>query len=101
METSGDEANLGGSSEGSITSNDSFLSSRPKKFTGAQSTWRQFTHEERLVSNTLTLLRNQNLSIHLYNAHAMKRRLYIPEIASKKKLDPWARKVRTPSLQHR
>lgn len=94
METSGDEQNFVEESDGSISSIESSLSARPPKFTGAQSTWRQFTHEERLVSTTLTRLRNQDLSIHLYNAHSMKRRLYIPNVISKKKLYPWAHKVR-------
>jgi hypothetical protein len=79
-------------SEGSNSSESSF-SSRARKSTGAQSTWRQLTNEERLVSTSLTQLRDQNLSLHLYNAHAMKRRHYVPSVISEQQLKPWNMKV--------
>lgn len=47
---------------------------RPNRFTGPSSTWQSLTAQERGLVSTLTQLRNQDLSIHLYNAHALKRK---------------------------
>lgn len=48
---------------------------RPNRWTGPPSTWRTYTKEERNVISSLDTVRSQDLSIHLYNAHAIKSRL--------------------------
>jgi len=47
---------------------------RPNRWKGAASTWQSLTEQERGLAASLDQLRNQDLSIHLYNAHALKRR---------------------------
>ncbi|RDW75842.1 hypothetical protein BP5796_06663 [Coleophoma crateriformis] len=47
---------------------------RPNRYNGPPSTWQSLTSQERGLASTLTQLRNQDLSIHLYNAHALKAR---------------------------
>lgn len=47
---------------------------RPNRWTGAPSTWLTITEQERAVVTSLDELRNRDLSIHLYNAHALKKR---------------------------
>jgi RNA polymerase I specific transcription initiation factor len=49
--------------------------SRPNRWTGPPSTWRSYTREERGVVTSLDTIRSQDLSIHLYNAHAIKSRV--------------------------
>lgn len=85
MESSNDD------SERSATSSDVSCSHRPNRFKGPKSTWRKLTIEERLVATSMTKLRDQDLSIHLYNAHAMRWRHYdANQVAGVK---PWAGKV--------
>ena len=52
---------------------------RPNKYHGPPSTWRSWTEPERLLAASLDQIRAADLSIHLYNAHAMKRRLRTKE----------------------
>ncbi|KAH6692655.1 hypothetical protein F5X68DRAFT_259269 [Plectosphaerella plurivora] len=52
---------------------DELYETRPNRWRGAPSTWRTLTEEDRLLHNALTQSRNQNLSIHLYNAAALRR----------------------------
>lgn len=66
-------------------------STRQNRFKGSRSTWRKLTEDERLVFTSMTQLRDQDLSVHLFNAHAMKRRHYDEESGST--LKPWANKV--------
>jgi hypothetical protein len=47
---------------------------RPNRWTEAPSTWRAITKQERSVATSLDVLRNRDLSVHLYNAHALKKR---------------------------
>ena len=47
---------------------------RPNKFSGAPSTWRTWTAAERQLAASLDQLRARDLAVHLYNAHALKRR---------------------------
>jgi hypothetical protein len=49
--------------------------SRPNSWTGPPSTWRSYTREERGVVASLDTIRSQDLSIHLYNAYAIKSRV--------------------------
>lgn len=81
-------------SEKSVTSSEISEASRPNQFKGPRSTWRRLTEDERLVSTSIAQLRDQDLAVHLFNAHAMKRRHYDRESASK--LKPWASKVSSP-----
>jgi hypothetical protein len=46
---------------------------RPNRWKGAPSTWNGYTESERFGSESLNLVRNQDLSIHLYNAFILKR----------------------------
>lgn len=46
--------------------------SRPNRWTGPPSTWRAFTEQDRLTYDALTRLRAGDLSMHLYNAFALK-----------------------------
>lgn len=47
---------------------------RPNRWQGAPSTWTTLTAQERGLAASLDQIRNADLSIHLYNAHALKRR---------------------------
>lgn len=52
---------------------DELYETRPNRWRGAPSTWRSWTEEDRLLHTALTQSRNQDLSIHLYNASALRR----------------------------
>ena len=47
---------------------------RPNRWRGAPSSWNKLTAQERGLAASLDQIRNADLSIHLYNAHALKRR---------------------------
>lgn len=47
---------------------------RPNRYFGPESTWLSWTKEERRVAEALDQRRSQDLSIHLYNAYALKRK---------------------------
>lgn len=47
---------------------------RFNKFTGPQSTWRSWTASERELAESLDKLDAKDLAVHLYNAHALKKR---------------------------
>lgn len=53
---------------------DDLHENRPNRWKGPPQSWRTITEEERLTHNALTRLRNQDLSLHLYNAWALKQR---------------------------
>ncbi len=53
---------------------DGLHSSRPNRWQGTQSAWLGITEQDRLESTALDLVRNRDLSIHLYNAFALKHR---------------------------
>ncbi|OIW23932.1 hypothetical protein CONLIGDRAFT_116059 [Coniochaeta ligniaria NRRL 30616] len=46
---------------------------RPNRWTGPASTWRKLTAEDRQTYAALEAVRNRDLSVHLYNAFALKR----------------------------
>lgn len=46
---------------------------RPNRWTGAKSSWRELTRQDREIWETVKHGRSEDLSIHLYNAHALKR----------------------------
>lgn len=60
-------------------------SDRENRFQGPDSTWRKYTQEERQLAASLDQQRANDPSIHLYNTHALKARLYNPEAASRAK----------------
>lgn len=82
---------LGNTFGETLSSSEASDSTRPNRFQGPKSTWRKLTERDRLVHSTLTKLQDQDLSVHLYNAHAMKRYHYDVRVAAK--LRPWANKV--------
>ncbi|KKZ63143.1 hypothetical protein EMCG_02520 [[Emmonsia] crescens] len=53
---------------------DSPIPERPNRYLGPLSTWRSKTRQERHVISSLEALRARDLSIHLFNAFALKRR---------------------------
>ncbi|KAK5992698.1 hypothetical protein PT974_06113 [Cladobotryum mycophilum] len=64
----------------SVTSQD-LHDNRPNRWTGSQATWRDITVEERRLWRSMKMMEDQDLAIHLYNAHALKRRGKNPETA--------------------
>ncbi|KAI9774210.1 MAG: hypothetical protein M1839_001756 [Geoglossum umbratile] len=52
---------------------------RPNKYGGPPSTWRSWTEAERRLAASLDQERATDLAIHLYNSHALKRRLRQPK----------------------
>ncbi|PCD46136.1 hypothetical protein AU210_001548 [Fusarium oxysporum f. sp. radicis-cucumerinum] len=54
---------------------------RPNRWTGAKSTWRTLTEEDRLLWQSMKQIKDQDLAVHLYNAFALKRRGRNPETA--------------------
>lgn len=48
---------------------------RPNRWRGAPQSWRSLTEEDRLTHNALDRLRNQDLSVHLYNSFALRQNL--------------------------
>lgn len=65
---------------------------RSNRFHGPSSTWRHYTEQERQLAASLDQQRANDLSIHLYNAHALKRRLVDASSAAVAK--PWNDKAR-------
>ena len=47
---------------------------RSNRYKGPASTWQSLTEQERGLAASLDQLRNEDLSIHLYNAHALRKR---------------------------
>lgn len=63
---SGSEYYDSGESESEVT--------RPNRWAGAPSTWQSITQQERDLAGSLDELRNRDLSVHLFNAHALSKR---------------------------
>lgn len=71
--------------------------SRPNRWRGLPQSWRTVTEEDRLTFNALERLRNQDLSVHLYNAFALKHTQNAPRPqilddivqAQGSELEPW------------
>lgn len=64
-----------------IQSEDSenLFESRPNRWRGPPQSWRTLTEEDRLTFNALERLRNQDLSVHLYSAFALRTSAVTPE----------------------
>jgi hypothetical protein len=69
---------------------DSYEDDRENRFAGPASTWRDYTADERALVASIDQDRANDLSVHLYNAHALKARLYDRDIAVKSL--PWQNK---------
>jgi hypothetical protein len=91
MASPGSSGTTDGSDGSSVSFGSTSVSGRPNNWTGHPSTWRKLTKRERLISTSLDQLRNQDLAIHLYNAHAMKRRHY--DLSVSQNIKPWTSKV--------
>ncbi|KAK1076433.1 hypothetical protein LTR33_008955 [Friedmanniomyces endolithicus] len=63
---------------------------RENRFNGPASTWYDHTREERGLAASLDQQRANDLSVHLYNTHALKGRLRDPQLAAAAK--PWQSK---------
>ena len=66
---------------------DSSEEERENRFNGPASTWRDYTADERGLIASLEQERASDLSVHLYNAYALKSRLYNQDAANASK--PW------------
>jgi hypothetical protein len=51
---------------------------RPNRFSGQPQTWQSYTEADRQMAESLDQIQDTDLSAHLYNAHALKRRLRRP-----------------------
>jgi len=51
---------------------------RPNQFQGPRYTWRKYTAADRDIAESLDQTQNRDLAAHLYNAHALKRRVRRP-----------------------
>lgn len=51
---------------------DELFDTRPNRWRGPPQSWRTLTEEDRLTYNAFERLRNQDLSVHLYNAFALR-----------------------------
>ena len=69
---------------------DSYEDDRENRFTGPASTWRDYTADERALAASIDQERANDLSVHLYNAHALKSRLYDRDVAAGSR--PWQSK---------
>ena len=78
-------------SEVFLNSSEESDSQRPNRFKGPKSTWQKFTEEERQIVTSMNQLRDRDLSVHTYNAHAMKHHYNKHKSLSERK--PWANKV--------
>ncbi|KXH26711.1 RNA polymerase I specific transcription initiation factor [Colletotrichum simmondsii] len=54
---------------------------RPNRWKGNKATWNSYTQEERLLHRSMEQLRNRDLSVHLYNAFALRNRAVRPSVA--------------------
>ncbi|KAH6878330.1 hypothetical protein BKA58DRAFT_376970 [Alternaria rosae] len=57
---------------------DDEVPARPNRFLGPPQTWQSYTEADRQIADSLDQLQETDLSVHLYNAHALKRRLRRP-----------------------
>ena len=73
MEASATAWELDSDEIASIASEDLYQH-RPNRWTGPKSTWRTLTEEDRLIWQSMKQLQDQDLSVHLYNAFALKQR---------------------------
>lgn len=63
---------------------DELFDTRPNRWRGPQQSWRTLTEEDRLTYNAFERLRNEDLSVHLYNAFALRQAPRLPPLESHK-----------------
>lgn len=68
-----DDVPAGDTDDADSPGSDELHETRPNRWTGAPSTWRTYTEEDRQTYIALEALRNNDLSSHLYNAFALRR----------------------------
>ncbi|GJC84932.1 hypothetical protein ColLi_07770 [Colletotrichum liriopes] len=61
---------------------DELYETRPNRWRGKRSTWYNYTQEERLLYRSMEQQQNRDLSVHLYNAFALKHRPVRPSGAA-------------------
>lgn len=88
---SGEGDNLLSGSESESEESDDEEPTRPNRFKGRSDVWKSHTAADRLIAASLEQLHNKDLAAHLYNAHALKRRVRRPaeDLAG---LKPWQNK---------
>ncbi|TKA34630.1 hypothetical protein B0A54_13774 [Friedmanniomyces endolithicus] len=91
----GDEIEIGSAARSSASAFsdedlDDSEEQRENRFNGPASTWYDHTREERGLAASLDQQRANDLSVHLYNTHALKGRLRDPQLAAAAK--PWQSK---------
>lgn len=59
---------------------DELFNTRPNRWRGPQQSWRTLTEEDRLTYNAFERLRNEDLSVHLYNAFALRQAPRLPTL---------------------
>ena len=80
MEASATTWELDSDEIASIASED-LNANRPNRWKGPKSTWRTHTEEDRQLWQSMKKIEDQDLSVHLYNAFALKRQAQNPETA--------------------
>ncbi|CAG7561430.1 unnamed protein product [Fusarium equiseti] len=80
MESSATAWELDSDEIASIASED-LNANRPNRWKGPKSTWRTHTEEDRLLWQSMKKIEDQDLSVHLYNAFALKRQAQNPATA--------------------
>ncbi|KAH7078529.1 hypothetical protein FB567DRAFT_477283 [Paraphoma chrysanthemicola] len=65
-------------SDAGSESSDVVLPSRPNRFKGGHAAWKGYTAADRQIAASLEAIQNSDLAAHLYNAHALKRRVRRP-----------------------
>ncbi|KAH7079224.1 hypothetical protein BKA63DRAFT_408045 [Paraphoma chrysanthemicola] len=80
-------------SDAGSESSDVVLPPRPNRFKGGHAAWKDYTAADRQIAASLESIHNSDLAAHLYNAHALKRRVRRPaeELAD---LRDWQHKER-------
>lgn len=80
MDRSDTEWDLDSDEIASVASQD-LRESRPNRWTGPRREWQRFTVEERRLWQSMEAVESKDLAIHLYNAHALKKRGKDPQTA--------------------
>lgn len=84
-------------SESESEESDDELPARPNRFKGRSEAWKGYTAADRQIAASLEQTQNQDLAAHLYNAHALKRRVRRPvqelaELKAWQNRDLWLKK---------
>lgn len=72
---SGEDDDILSGSESESEESDEQLPTRPNRFKGRSDAWKGHTAADRQIATSLEQIQNKDLGAHLYNAHALKRRV--------------------------